>query len=91
MAFTLRNIKDLEDIGPGFGGAPGLEFRAATRALDSRRRAAVSNWFAAAVSIKTTMFGRTCLMIAATSLLAIILPASMMPTLLQTSASSGRM
>jgi mannose-6-phosphate isomerase-like protein (cupin superfamily) len=34
MPFTLRNIKrDLEDIGPGFGGAPDLEFRAATAAL----------------------------------------------------------
>ena len=34
MPFTLRNIKaDLEDIGTVFEGAPGLEFRAATRAL----------------------------------------------------------
>src|SRR3974390_3058354 len=35
MPFTLRNIKeDLEDIGPRFGGAPDLEFRAATAALE---------------------------------------------------------
>jgi len=34
VPFTLRNIKkDLDDIGPGFDGAPGLEFRAATKAL----------------------------------------------------------
>ena len=35
MPFTLSNIKeDLEDIGPGFDGAPDLEFRAATKALE---------------------------------------------------------
>ena len=35
MPFTLRNIKgDLEDIGPVFDGAPDLEFRAATEALE---------------------------------------------------------
>ena len=35
MPFTLRNIKeDLEDIGPRFDGAPDLEFRAATKALE---------------------------------------------------------
>ena len=35
MEFTRRNIKDdLEDIGPKFDGAPDLEFRAATTALD---------------------------------------------------------
>ena len=34
MPFTLRNIReDVEDIGSGFDGAPGLEFRPATRAL----------------------------------------------------------
>jgi mannose-6-phosphate isomerase-like protein (cupin superfamily) len=34
MPFTLRNIKeDLEDLGPRFDGAPGLEFRAAAAAL----------------------------------------------------------
>ena len=33
--FTLRNIKkDLEDIGSRFDGAPDLEFRAATKALE---------------------------------------------------------
>ena len=35
MPFTLTNIKsDLEDIGPNFDGAPDLEFRAATKALE---------------------------------------------------------
>ena len=35
MPFTLRNIKeDLEDIGARFDGAPDLEFRAATKALE---------------------------------------------------------
>ena len=37
MPFTLSNIKeDLEDIGSRFDGAPGLEFRAATKASSSR-------------------------------------------------------
>ena len=34
MPFTLRNIKDVEDIGSRFDGAPDLEFRAATKALE---------------------------------------------------------
>jgi mannose-6-phosphate isomerase-like protein (cupin superfamily) len=35
VPFTLRNLKaDLEDVGPGFDGAPDLEFRVATEALD---------------------------------------------------------
>ena len=35
MPFTLKNIKeDLEDIGSKFEGAPDLEFRAATAALE---------------------------------------------------------
>ena len=35
VPFTLRNIKgDLEDIGSKFDGAPDLEFRAATKALE---------------------------------------------------------
>ena len=35
MPFTLRNIKDdLDDLGPRFDGAPDLEFRAATKALE---------------------------------------------------------
>jgi mannose-6-phosphate isomerase-like protein (cupin superfamily) len=35
VPFTRRNIKeDLEDIGAQFGGAPDLEFRAATAALE---------------------------------------------------------
>ena len=34
MSFTLMNIKeDLTDVGSGFDGAPDLEFRAATKAL----------------------------------------------------------
>ena len=38
MPFTLSNIKeDLEDIGPGFDGAPDRRFRAAIRALSSSR------------------------------------------------------
>jgi hypothetical protein len=35
VPFTLSNIKeDLEDIGSRFDGAPDLEFRAATKALE---------------------------------------------------------
>jgi mannose-6-phosphate isomerase-like protein (cupin superfamily) len=35
VPFTLRNIKDdLEDLGSRFDGAPDLEFRAATKALE---------------------------------------------------------
>ena len=35
MPFTLRNIKeDLEDLGSRFDGAPDLEFRLATEALE---------------------------------------------------------
>ena len=35
MPFTLRNLKeDPEDVGSNFDGAPGLEFRLATRALE---------------------------------------------------------
>ena len=35
VPFTLRNIKeDLEDVGPRFDGAPDLEFRMATKALE---------------------------------------------------------
>jgi mannose-6-phosphate isomerase-like protein (cupin superfamily) len=34
VSFTCKNIKeDLDDVGPGFGGAPDLEFRAATAGL----------------------------------------------------------
>jgi mannose-6-phosphate isomerase-like protein (cupin superfamily) len=40
MPFTLRNIKaDLEDIGSNFDGAPGLEFRAATKPLGLEKAA----------------------------------------------------
>jgi hypothetical protein len=35
VPFTLRNLKeDLEDVGSNFDGAPDLEFRLATRALE---------------------------------------------------------
>ena len=35
MPFTLRNLKaDLEDVGSNFDGAPDLEFRMATDALE---------------------------------------------------------
>jgi mannose-6-phosphate isomerase-like protein (cupin superfamily) len=35
VPFTLRNLKeDPEDVGSNFDGAPGLEFRLATRALE---------------------------------------------------------
>ena len=38
MPFTLRNLKeDLEDVGSNFDGAPDLEFRMATRALELER------------------------------------------------------
>lgn len=34
MSFTRTNLKrDLEDLGSNFDGAPGLEFRLATKAL----------------------------------------------------------
>jgi mannose-6-phosphate isomerase-like protein (cupin superfamily) len=33
VPFTRRNLKDLEDFGPNFDGAPDLEFRAAGKAL----------------------------------------------------------
>jgi mannose-6-phosphate isomerase-like protein (cupin superfamily) len=37
VPFTLRNLKaDLEDLGSNFDGAPDLEFRAATGALELR-------------------------------------------------------
>jgi hypothetical protein len=35
MPFTLKNLKeDLEDVGSNFDGAPDLEFRLATKALE---------------------------------------------------------
>ena len=38
MPFTLKNLKtDLEDVGPGFDGAPYLEFRLASQALGLER------------------------------------------------------
>ena len=40
MPFTIKNIKgDLEDIGAVFDGAPGLEFRAATKPLELEQAA----------------------------------------------------
>ena len=40
VPFTLSNIKeDLQDIGPRFDGAPDLEFRAATKALELEKSA----------------------------------------------------
>ena len=40
MPFALINIKeDLEDVGPRFDGAPDLEFRAATKALELEKSA----------------------------------------------------
>ena len=40
MPFTLSNIKeDPADIGPSFDGAPDLEFRAATKALELQKSA----------------------------------------------------
>ena len=37
MPFTRRNLKDLEDVGSNFDGAPDLEFRLATKALELER------------------------------------------------------
>ena len=38
VPFTLRNLKeDLEDVGSRFDGAPDLEFRLATEALELER------------------------------------------------------
>jgi hypothetical protein len=38
VPFTLRNLKqDLEDVGSNFDGAPDLEFRLASKALELER------------------------------------------------------
>jgi mannose-6-phosphate isomerase-like protein (cupin superfamily) len=38
MPFTHKNLRtDLEDLGSNFDGAPGLEFRGATKALELER------------------------------------------------------
>ena len=38
MPFTRKNLKeDLDDVGSNFDGAPGLEFRLATKALELER------------------------------------------------------
>jgi hypothetical protein len=44
MPFTLRNLReDLADVGSNFDGAPDLEFRAASKALElSSRASAIS-------------------------------------------------
>ncbi len=34
MPFTLTNIAELDDVGANFDGAPGLEFRLATKPLE---------------------------------------------------------
>jgi mannose-6-phosphate isomerase-like protein (cupin superfamily) len=34
MPFTLRNLRELQDVGSNFDGAPDLEFRAATKPLE---------------------------------------------------------
>ena len=31
MQFTLRHLKDLEDVGSNFDGSPDLDFRLATK------------------------------------------------------------
>jgi mannose-6-phosphate isomerase-like protein (cupin superfamily) len=45
MPFTLTNIKDdLKDLGSNFDGAPDLEFRSATAALELRESALSYQW-----------------------------------------------
>ena len=44
MPFTLRNIKDLEDIGSAFDGPPDLEFRPATKPLELEKSALSYQW-----------------------------------------------
>ena len=44
MPFTLRNIKDMEDIGSAFDGPPDLEFRAATKPLELEKAALSYQW-----------------------------------------------
>ena len=40
MPFTLRNLRDdVADVGSNFDGAPGLEFRLATKALELEQSA----------------------------------------------------
>ncbi|GEM_PF-4464328 len=55
MLFTLRNLKrDLEDVGSNFDGAPDLEFRMATAALELENSA---RQILARVSVKTSTAG----------------------------------
>ena len=54
MPFTLTNIKeDLEDIGPRFDGAPDLEFRAATKALELEKSALATSASRPAIAFRT--------------------------------------
>ena len=54
VPFTLRNIKeDLEDIGFRFDGAPDLEFRAATKALNSRHPPSATSASRPAIAFRT--------------------------------------
>jgi hypothetical protein len=54
VPFTLSNIKEvLEDIGPSFDGAPDLEFRAATKALELEKSALVTSASRPAIAFRT--------------------------------------
>jgi mannose-6-phosphate isomerase-like protein (cupin superfamily) len=44
VPFTLRNIKDLENIGSAFDGPHDLEFRAATKPLELEKSALSYQW-----------------------------------------------
>jgi mannose-6-phosphate isomerase-like protein (cupin superfamily) len=45
VPYTLKNIRrDVDDIGPQFNGAPDLEFRAATKALELEHSALSYQW-----------------------------------------------
>jgi mannose-6-phosphate isomerase-like protein (cupin superfamily) len=44
VRFTLTNIKNLEDIGSRFDGAPDLEFRAATKPLGLEKSGLSYQW-----------------------------------------------
>ena len=44
MSFTLKNIKDLDDLGSNFNGPPDLEFRAATKPLALEKAALSYQW-----------------------------------------------
>jgi mannose-6-phosphate isomerase-like protein (cupin superfamily) len=44
VAFTLRNLKDLEDLGSRFDGPPELEFRLASDALELEQSGLSLQW-----------------------------------------------